>query len=110
MTGWGGEPPFAAICTKISYAQIASFAKLRGTAAHRDVIGPKPTLVQFASNGSTQPRADVLQNYKLGKSGHRRKASGKAEMRDEAVIRKLMTKVRFHWKNANHMAHSRRLH
>jgi hypothetical protein len=23
----GGEPPFAAVCTKVSYAQIAYFAK-----------------------------------------------------------------------------------
>jgi hypothetical protein len=24
----GGEPPFAAVCTKVSYAQKATFAKL----------------------------------------------------------------------------------
>jgi hypothetical protein len=26
----GGEPPFAAVCTKVSYAQLVYFAKLRG--------------------------------------------------------------------------------
>ena len=75
------------------YAQIASFAKLRGTAAHRDVIGPKPTLVQFASNGSTQPEADMVRNDEVGKTGHTRYSARMAAMRDKATTGLCKTNV-----------------
>jgi hypothetical protein len=56
----GGEPPFAAVCTKFSYAQIAYFAKSRERPKAAARASPREALSSNIATGSEEKQAHFM--------------------------------------------------